>query len=71
MSPLLFPLFVGDLEMFLQHNIESGLTLDDIVFVLLLFADDMAILGKNHEEVRTHLDTLLLYCDIWALKVNT
>jgi len=71
MSPLLFSLFVEDLEMFLQHNIESGLTIDDILLILLLFADDMAIFGKTHEEVQTHLDNLLLYCDTWGLKVNT
>ena len=53
MSPLLFSLFVEDLEMFLQHNIESGLTIDDILLILLLFADDMAIFGKTPEEVQT------------------
>ncbi|XP_052255506.1 uncharacterized protein LOC127861165 [Dreissena polymorpha] len=57
--------------MFLQHNIESGLTIDDVLLILLLFADDMAILGKNPEEVQNHLDNLLVYCNTWGLKVNT
>ena len=43
MSPLLFSIFVEDIELFLQNNIDSGLQLDDIVLILLLFADDMAI----------------------------
>lgn len=47
MSPLLFSLFVEDLELYLQSEIEAGLTLDDIVLILLLFADDMAIIGKS------------------------
>jgi exonuclease III len=71
MSPVLFSLFVEDLELFLQNNIDSGLIIDDILLILLLFADDMAILGKTPEEVQTHLDNLLIYCNAWGLKVNT
>jgi hypothetical protein len=71
LSPLLFSLFVEDLEMFLQNNINSGLQLDDIVLILLLFADDMAIVGKSPEEIQNHLNNLHTYCNTWGLKVNT
>jgi hypothetical protein len=37
------------LWLYLQSEIEAGLTLDDIVLILLLFADDMAI-GKSPDE---------------------
>ena len=40
-SPLLFPLFIEDLELFLQGDLRSGLCLDDIAFILIVFADDM------------------------------
>ena len=70
MSPLLFSIFVEDLELFLQNNIDSGLQLDDIVLILLLFADDMAIVGKSPEEIQNHLDNLYTYCNTWRLKVN-
>jgi hypothetical protein len=44
MSPLMF-LFIDDLEPFLPVKHDSGLSLDDIMFILLLFADDIVILG--------------------------
>jgi len=71
MSPILFSLFVEDLELYLQDNINSGLSIDDIVLIVLLFADDMAILGKSPAEVQSHLDKLYLYCNAWGLNVNT
>jgi hypothetical protein len=71
MSPMLFSLFVEDFELFLQNNVESGLHLDDIVLILLLFADDMAIVGKTPAEIQEHLNTLYNYCNMWGLKVNT
>jgi hypothetical protein len=71
MSPLLFSIFVEDLELFLQKDIDSGIALDDILLILLLFADDMAIIGKTPVEIQQHLDNLYTYCDTWGLKVNT
>jgi len=37
------------------YNIECGLNIDDIVLTLLLFADDMAILGKTPENLQTNV----------------
>ena len=71
MSPILFSLFVEDLELYLHGDINSGLNIDDIVLIMMLFADDMAILGKSPEEIQNHLDNLYLYCNTWGLKVNT
>ena len=45
MSPLLFSLFVEDLKLYLQDDINAGINLDDVMILLLLFADDMAIIG--------------------------
>lgn len=50
-SPLLFSIFVEDLELCLQSDLSSGIEVDEIVLILLLFADDMAILGKTPEEI--------------------
>jgi hypothetical protein len=49
MSPLLFALFVEDLELYLQNG-NCGLDIDDIVVMLLLIADNMAIIGKTPTE---------------------
>jgi len=63
MSPLLFSLFVEDLELYLQNDVNSGLVTDDIIILLLLFADDMAIVGKTPCEIQNHLDNLHAYCN--------
>ena len=71
MSPILFSLFVDDLELCLQGNPDSGLVIDDIVLIILLFADDMVIFGKTLQELQDNLDHLHSYCTKWGLKVNT
>jgi hypothetical protein len=47
-----------DLELYLQTGHESGLSLDDVILILLLFADKMVILGKSPFELQNHLDLL-------------
>ena len=70
-SPLLFSLFVDDLELFLQGDPNCGLNLDDITFILMLFADDMVILGNSIADLQHGLDLLHIYCSKWGLQVNT
>ena len=70
-SPALFSLFIDDLELFLQWDQTCGLTFDDITFILMLFADDMVILGKDKDYLQTSLDLLEMYCHKWGLQVNT
>ena len=41
-----------DLELHLQSNLDSGLYFEDMLLILLLFADDMAILGKTPEDLQ-------------------
>ena len=71
MSPLLFSLFIEDLELFLQNDQCCGLSIDDITFILMLFADDMVILGKDRDDLQKSLDRLEYYCNKWGLEVNT
>ena len=58
MSPVLFSLFIEDLELFLQNDINSGLNINDVMFLLLLFADDMCIFGKTPDDLQKSLDLL-------------
>ena len=55
LSPILFSLFVEDLELYLQSRPDSGLCLNDINIMLLLFADDMVLLGDTQEELQNIL----------------
>jgi len=69
-SPILFSLFLEDLELFMSDNCECGLTIDDMTFILLLFADDMVILGNSIEDLQNSLNKLSEYCTKWGLEVN-
>ncbi len=55
MSPILFALFIEDLELYLQDSVNSGLTFDDVTILLLLFADDMVLFAKSPGELQTSL----------------
>ena len=70
-SPILFSLYIEDLELFLQEDPTCGLSLDEITFILMLFADDMVILGKDRNDLQRSLDLLNSYCNKWGLAVNT
>ena len=70
LSPILFSLFVEDLELFLEKDTNCGLYINDIVCILLLLADDMAVIGRSQQELQQHLNFLHEYCDKWGLKVN-
>ena len=69
-SPVMFSMFLEDLELFLQDDINSGLSIDDITIILLLFADDMVILGKSPQDLQNSIDLLQSYCEKWGLSIN-
>ena len=58
MSPILFSLFI---EYFLQDDVNCGLSFNDIMFVLVLFADDTVILGNSPADLQQRLDLLSEY----------
>ena len=71
MSPLLFSLFIDDIELYLQGDTSCGMNLGDVQNLLLLFADDMLILSENPNDLQNSLNKLLNYCNRWDLEVNT
>lgn len=70
-SPALFALFIADLELFLHGTDSSGLSLMEICIIMLLFADDMVIVGNSVKDLQSRLDKLYEYCQQWGLTVNT
>ena len=66
MPPILFALFIEDMELYIQSNDSSGLTFHDISLILLLFADDMVIFGHNQMDLQNSLDMLSEYCTRWG-----
>ena len=70
-SPILYSMFVEDLEIYLHDSYNKGLTIDDISIILLMYADVTAILRETPEGLQATLDTLCEYCNKWGLKMNT
>jgi len=46
-SPILYSMFVKDLEICLHDSYNKGLTIDDISIILLMYADDTVILSET------------------------
>lgn len=69
-SPLLFSLFINDLEIYLHENPNATISLDQLSLYLLLFADDAVIFSETVEGLQTSLDSLESYCKKWNLQVN-
>ena len=44
--------------------------MNDIVLIILLFANDMAIFGNNPEDLQNNLNVLHDYCNTWGLEVH-
>ena len=55
-SPILFSLFIEDLELFLQDDVNCGLSFIDIMFVRMLFADGVVILGNSPADLQQRLE---------------
>jgi len=56
--------------MYLFDNVNSGLTLDEISFIIMLFADNMVLFGKDVTDLQNSLELLYDYCQTWGLTVN-
>lgn len=80
LSPLLFSLYINDLEHFLKEQDVEGLkTVSDDIEIeldyylklfLILYADDTALLAESKNDLQKQLDSLYNYCELWKLKVN-
>ena len=70
LSPMLFSLFLNDLEEVFATQGYEGLDINIFKIFMLLYADDIVIFSKSAEELQEGLSLLLNYCNRWKLKVN-
>ena len=80
LSPLMFSIFINDLDIHLRGDNAYihlrgdnayTLTADEKNIILMLFADDMVIIGESPEKLQEKLNLLENYCNRWGLSVNT
>ena len=86
LSPLLFAIFLNDLESTLVRDGVAGLQFinssvnkylsDDVIdtwlkLFVLLYADDTILLAENEHDLQKSLQSLHSYCETWNLSVNT
>ena len=78
LSPLLFSIYLNDLEHFLLHKGLSGITIDindDYLMIYmrlftLLYADDTVLMADSPEELQNCLNHFSTYCQNWKLQIN-
>ena len=70
LSPLLFILFMADLEDFMASKGCSGVRVGEHEFMLLSFADDVAILADSVPDAQEKMNAFLEYCQLNFLTVN-
>ena len=78
LSPILFSLYLNDLEHFLLHKNLNGLTIDitddEIMIYMrlftLLYADDAVLMADSPEDMQKCLDAFSEYCQTWKLHIN-
>ena len=70
LSPLLFSLFLNDIEEQFILSGFDGIDLNMFKMFMLLYADDIVIFSNTAEELQYGLNLLSEYCAKWKLKVN-
>ena len=78
LSPLLFSLYLNDLEKFLQSKDNNGIEIainDDnielyIKLFAILYADDTILMSDDEKQFQNLLNYFAEYCKKWHLKIN-
>ena len=78
LSPVLFSLFLNDLEAFLVNRGNSGIDLPHteneaelfLKILILLYADETVLLAEDPIKLQNSLNDFVQYCDTWNLNIN-
>lgn len=69
LSPILFSLFLNDLQEYISIG-SHGIDLDTMKLFVLLFADDLVLFAETVIELQRLINRLAEYCDLWQIKVH-
>ena len=76
LSPILFSLYLNDLEHYLKSKSDRGVKLVDydldifLQILVLLYADDTVLFAKSEAELLSLLESFSDYCVTWKLDIN-
>ena len=70
LSPLLFSVFINDLEKYLLENNSGSIEINSTPVCLLLFADDLVLLSDLSTGLQKSIQILGDYCSKWDLRIN-
>ena len=68
-SPTLFSVYTNHLAQEIK-SLNCGVTLDDIMISVFLYADDIVLISPTAENLQLMLNTLNSWCRKWKLTVN-
>ena len=69
LSPLLFALFLNDLNDYLLKQ-STGITIWDIQICAMLYADELILLAESEHDLQTQINSLGTYANIFQMEVN-
>lgn len=71
LSPLLFAIFISDIDSYFQNQGSKGVTLDEGDNIrMLLYADDLVLFAESQIQMEKNLRILDSYCNKCKLQVN-
>ena len=71
MSPLLFNLFISDIDSFFRERGYEGVSIDDKTNIpILAYADDLTVISDSPVQLNKALTILEQYCATYDLTVN-
>ena len=70
-SSILFMMFVNDIIENIDSNIEAIITINDIKFFLLSYADHQVLFSTSPTSTQLMLNDVENYCNKYKLKINT
>ncbi|XP_073971981.1 uncharacterized protein [Rhodnius prolixus] len=71
LSPILFSLFISDIEVYFRKRNLIGVSIDSINDVIMLaYADDLVLLADSPIDLQKKINVLQSYCEINGLTVN-
>jgi len=70
LSPLLFNLYINDLENYLMTNSTGFIQLNHAKLYLLMFADNILLLVESPSSLQDSINYLNNFCDQWKVQIN-